>query len=628
MSGIVGIVNLDGKPVDRQLLERMTGTMSRHGPDATGVWCSGHVGFGHAMLRVSAESEHEQQPHTLDGDIWITADARIDGRQDLLGRLRSAGQTVQANAPDCELILHAYRAFGERFLNHLIGDFAFAIWDSANQQLVCARDHFGVRPFFYAKTDSVFVFGSELDVVLEHASVSTRLDELAIGDFLLFGANQEPERSIYHDIRRLPAASEIHLTRDAFRVSRYWDVPQPNEGHYRDYSECVERFKEVFAQAVNDRAQTPNVAVELSGGMDSTSIAAILAADKQTTDRAVTAYTMSCERLLPEDREAQFAGMVASHLGIPLVEQASYTYALFERFDQPEFVTGEPAAYPLLAARYDTFSQIAASGARVLLTGQGGDGVFGGSSPGPRDSGRSVHALRRLAGICRHVRHTGTLRGLGLRSALLTALGRSPPWHPDFPDWIDADFARRTDLHDRWRLGWKIIDGAVGIQRQLGIPWLSSIFDDYEVLRLPLVVRHPFFDVRLVDFLVHLPNHVTSGKKILRDAMRGKLPDDIRLRPKTYLQGDDVRARFTTGKISVPSERRLALVEGKYVDADRYQRAFASYLDGEGSKSTWTSYYMISPIALNNWLTLRTIDETHGVSNHERARTTSGAFAR
>jgi len=610
MSGIFGIVNLDGAPVDRQLLERMAKATSRRGPDANAIWCSGGVAFGHALLRVSGEVEGERQPCTLDGHIWVTADARIDGRAELTNTLRAAGCRLAPGTSHAQLILHAYAVLGDKFLQHLVGDFAFALWDSRTATVICARDHFGVRPFFYAKSGSTFVFGSDLDAVLEYPSVSTRLDELAIGDFLLFSTSQDPERSVYRDVRRLPAASQIHLTREAFRVSRYWEIPQPNEVRYRDYAECVERFEEVFSSAVNDRAPSSAVAIELSGGMDSTSIGAALARDKRGAGRAVTAYTNSCGSLVPEDREAEYARMVASHLGMPIVEQAGDKYALFERYEQPVLVTQEPSAIALLAAQYDTFSRIAKSGARVLLTGQGGDAVLGGASPGSSESRWPAYALQRLVEMYRHVRLTGTLRGSGLRSALLAALGRSPSSLPDFPDWIDADFARRTDLHDRWQTRWKIMGAGIGIERELGIPWLASVFESYEVLRMPLVVRHPFFDLRLVDFLVHLPHHMTFGKRILRDAMRGKLPEEILRRPKTGLLGDHVRARFTGGRISIPMERGLTLVEGNYVNRDRYQQAFARYLGGEGSKSTWMSYHMVNPIALNNWLVQR--------ANHNR----------
>ncbi len=337
MSGIFGIVNLDGAPVDRQLLERMANATSRRGPDANGIWCSGGVALGHALLRIPGEPDGGRQPCTLDGRVWITADARIDGQADLNKSLRAAGCRLGPNASHAQLILHAYAVFGDKFLQYLIGDYAFALWDSCTATLVCARDQFGVRPFFYAKTGNSLVFGSDLDAVLEHPSVSTRLDEQMIGDFLVFSTSQDPERSLYRDVRRLPAATWIHLTKEVFRISRYWDIPQRNEVRYRDYSEYVGRFEEVFSSAVSDRAPPSAVAIELSGGMDSTSIGAALAEDTRSAGRSVTAYTNSCGSLVPEDREAEYARLVASHLGMPIVEQAGDKYALFERFDQPEF---------------------------------------------------------------------------------------------------------------------------------------------------------------------------------------------------------------------------------------------------------------------------------------------------
>ena len=131
----------------------------------------------------------------------------------IIAKLRSAGFEVRQDAPDVELILHAYSAFGKSFLDHLIGDFAFALWDGRGKKLICARDHFGVRPFFYVITDKVFLFASDLGALLHHPSVSRELDVAAIGDFLLFGSRQDPEASTYHDIRRLKAASQIGSTR-------------------------------------------------------------------------------------------------------------------------------------------------------------------------------------------------------------------------------------------------------------------------------------------------------------------------------------------------------------------------------------------------------------------------------
>ena len=139
MSGIVGIINLDGRPVSRELLRRMTDFMIYRGPDAQEIWSAGPVGFGHAMLRTTRESLKESQPLSLDGEIWITADARIDGREELIGKLESKVAADLGDVTDVELILRAYNVWGEGCLEHLIGDFAFAIWDQRERRLFCAR---------------------------------------------------------------------------------------------------------------------------------------------------------------------------------------------------------------------------------------------------------------------------------------------------------------------------------------------------------------------------------------------------------------------------------------------------------------------------------------------------------
>src|SRR5215510_11768612 len=210
MSGIVGIVNTNGAPVDLELLWRLTRSMTFRGPDAQDVWLDRNVGLGHTMLRTTFASATEQQPATLDGSIWLTADARLDAREDLLEKLRTARTQLlpltQSTTPnsslnlnDAQLILYAYHTWGEGCVDHLLGDFAFAIWDARNQQLCCARDHFGVKPFYYAKRGPEFIFGSSPNCLLSHPSISKRLNDQAIGDFLLFDMNLEPSTSFFAD---------------------------------------------------------------------------------------------------------------------------------------------------------------------------------------------------------------------------------------------------------------------------------------------------------------------------------------------------------------------------------------------------------------------------------------------
>lgn len=611
MSCIAGIINLDGAPVDRALLERMTGAMKHRAPDENGMWCSEHVALGHALLRVSSEPEDEHQPCTLDGEVWITADARIDGRPELVAALRSAGEDVRSEAPDVELILHAYRAFGESLLEHIIGDFAFALWDNRVQALICARDHVGVRPFYYAKTDRVLVFASDIDAILAHPAVSTRLDEEAIGDFLLLGQFQQADMTIYRDVRRLPAASRMRVDRDDCQVREYWTVPRQDWLRYRKDSEYVEHFRHVFNQAVSDRLRASDIVLELSGGMDSASIAAVAAAHARPNGCTLTALTVTTNHLYAEDQEGHYSAMVASHLSMPVALRELGAHRLFERYDAPELRTAEPSAVAHRAFSYDAIAHLTQAGARVLLSGQGGDEVLGHSSAYLVHLWRRGHLRELSAEILSHVHRTGSLRGTGLPSALAASIGRRPSaqmpsWRPSFPDWLDEAFVGRTRLRDRWELAWhRMVTRTDPDQRVRD--WASSqTFSSYEMFNLPVVARHPFFDLRLIAFLLAAPNFIKRDKKILREAMHGKLPEVVLRRPKTPAVGDAVRAALIRNLVSAPVASSLALVSNGYVERDRYLASFGRYLGGEGIDATWSSLPIVAPVCLNYWLLQQT----------------------
>jgi len=312
MSGICGIINPDGVPVERRLLDDMTAMMALRGPDAQEVWIDGHVGFGHSLLRTAFELEHEQQPLSLDGRIWITADARIDGQSELKRKLSVHARSVHGDISDAALILHAYHVWGEDCLTHLIGDFAFAIWDAPRKRLFCARDHFGVKPFFYSRIGQALVFSNTLNVVRRHPKVSDTLNDLAIADFLLFHSNQDPATSAFADVQRLQQSHCLSWHAGELSIRRYWTLPASSGVRYRRKGEYVEQFREIFAVAVADRLRTDRVAVEMSGGLDSASVAAIAAEQLTKTSRPfqLHAHTVVYDHLIP-DQERRYATMVA-----------------------------------------------------------------------------------------------------------------------------------------------------------------------------------------------------------------------------------------------------------------------------------------------------------------------------
>ena len=264
MSGIVGILNLDGSPVDGNLLARLTDFLAFRGPDARETWSQGAVGLGHALFQTVEDTRPDSQPLSLDGKVWITADARIDGRAELRQELSRHGCHDLEEATDAELILHSYLVWGEECVKHLLGDFAFAIWDGHRRRLFCARDHFGIRPFYYAQVGNCLIFSNTLNCVRMHPQVSDRLNDLAIADFLLFDCNQDQATTTFADIQRLAPAHYLTWQEGNLRLGRYWNLPLIDRplrySHPQDY---VEHFKALLTQAVADRLRTRRVGLSI-----------------------------------------------------------------------------------------------------------------------------------------------------------------------------------------------------------------------------------------------------------------------------------------------------------------------------------------------------------------------------
>jgi asparagine synthase (glutamine-hydrolysing) len=376
VSAIAGIFDRKGAPVERSLLRDLTQFLSYCGPDWRDVWSEGPIGFGHAMLRTTRESLTERQPLSLDGQLWIAADARLDGREELRLALVKAERRVSREATDPELILHAYAAWDSDCVRHLRGDFAFAIWDRRRQILFCARDHFGVKPFYYADLDGQFIFSTVLDCVRLHPDVSDALNETAIGDFLLFGMNGEMATTPFRDVQRLAPAHTLLISRDEFLLRRYWTPPVDGRIRYRHAHEYVEHFQVLLEAAVNDRLRTDAVGILLSGGLDSGAIAsaARTLAGRSTPPIDLRAYTVVYESLIP-DPDGPYAKETTEFLKIPARYLALDNLRPFEAWDRADWTWPEPAEDPFFAGLFDQF-QLISQDCRVALSGEGCDNLM------------------------------------------------------------------------------------------------------------------------------------------------------------------------------------------------------------------------------------------------------------
>ena len=602
MSEIVGFINLDGEPARQDVLEEMAASLRRRAPDGTAYCYRGATGLAHALLRLSPEGKAPPQPYSADGRVWITADCHLYGRAELEESLQRVGSRMAASASDEDLVLEAYRAFGDDFAARLLGDFAIAIWDEPRQRLVLARDHLGVRPFFYARTDKVVAFGTNLDSLLRHPAVGSALDEKFVADFLVFGTASDGQSSVYRQIRRLPAAHTLTFDRSGLRLDRYWSPSRPRLSRPKDEAEYVEEFAGLFERAVESRLPPGNVAIELSGGLDSGAVAAVAAAHADSRSCKVMGYTNSCVELLPEDEEAQFAAQTATYLGISQKILSAEDYPLFAGADDPDMRTSEPFGTPDLGQARDTVRIMLASGSRILLTGQLGDTNFAGSRDYYLRLALTGRWPRLISELRAYRMRYDTLAGTGIRSQLrlrVRKLAGKRAGSPEFPGWLNPDFVVGTGIEERWKSFWAQWATLTDLCGHLQRPWLSSLFESYEALDAPVQARHPFADVRLLEFMMEVPNLYGTGKRLLRNALAGRLPETVLWRPKRALPGDILMAKMRTGLVAeLPPLERIA----RYVDVDLYRRGRATLLLGGETHTTWPSWYVNYPIALAHWM--------------------------
>lgn len=601
----MGIFRRNGAPTDRSLLQSLTQSLAYRGPDGKEIWSDGSIGFGHTLLRTTYESLGERQPASLDGQFWITADARIDCRPELASKLEEAGRKIRQGATDPELILHAYATWGEDCVQHLRGDFAFGIWDAQRTTLFCARDHFGVKPFYYADLGGQFLFSNTMDCVRLHPQITEELNEAAVADFLLFGLNCDVASTTFRDVHRLPAAHSLSVSAMGVRVTRYWSAPVDGRIRYRRPDDYVEHFQTLLQSAVADRLRITRAGIWLSGGMDSSSIAAVARelSVKAGGTADLRAYTMTYGSLIP-DQEGAHARKTAEFLKIPIQFFAMDELPLFGCSADPEKSPSEPVDNPFFTGIFDQYRTIAAD-CRVMLSGQGGDNLMEFQMwPYARDLIRNREWRTFFSDTRRYLRQRKfSWRGIGRRSRkVLSADSNSLV----FPPWMEGDLVERRNLRARWKefsslprvAAHPILPKA---HASLFLPQWSRLFEIEEpgTTHCPVEVRYPFLDLRVVNFLLAVPPFPWSfQKRLLREAMAGHLPESVRQRPKTPLQGD-------------PCVALLQRPEAAWLDQVTWNDEMARFVDRSAltrmhrEQNSETANAMTRVICLNFWLQSR-----------------------
>jgi asparagine synthase (glutamine-hydrolysing) len=343
MSSIFGKINFH-QPISAQELFLMEGKLNHWDADDKEIWYDNVAGLGHLMLYNTPESLQEKLPfHDSDNQLTITADVRIDNREELCKKL-AVDNKEKLSMPDSILILRAYQKYGEDCVKHLIGDFAFAIWDEREQKLFCARDQMGVKPFFYYIDEHFFAFASEKKGLLAIEELNKEENQ----DYLLkivTHIHPDPEETLYHNIKRLTAGTLLSLNKSKLTIRSYWDLDETKEITYANSRDYLDNFLELFKESIKCRLRSAYpVGTELSGGLDSSGITCIAADLLHRDNREITSFSYG---LLPEMKALMANEKTEEHFADEIIR--------FAQVDHPVKICGSGYSHFLEEADLSLF---------------------------------------------------------------------------------------------------------------------------------------------------------------------------------------------------------------------------------------------------------------------------------
>jgi asparagine synthase (glutamine-hydrolysing) len=379
MCGIAGVLNLTGGPVPAATLQRMADAVAHRGPDGEGQFSADGVGLAHRRLAIIDLTDAARQPMASpDGRYQIVYNGELYNFRDLRTELEPLGHRFRSRS-DTEVLLAAWAQWGPRSLNRLNGMFAFAIWDARERVLTLARDRFGVKPLYHARVGDTFLFGSEVKAIVAHGAYRTQLDREGLLEYFTF-QNFFTDRTLFKDVRLLPAGCYLTVPAQGRPGSpvRYWDYhfAEPRKP-LRD-EEYVEELDRLFRQAVTRQLVSDvELGAYLSGGMDSGSITAIAA--KQFP--YLKSFTCGFDLNSASGIELGFDERVKAERMSYLFKTEHYEMVL--KPGDMERVMPKMARHleePRVGQSYPNYyaAQLAGKFVKVVLSGAGGDELFGG----------------------------------------------------------------------------------------------------------------------------------------------------------------------------------------------------------------------------------------------------------
>lgn len=551
MCGLVGILQLDGRPVNGQVLERMAAKIRHRGPDDEGYFLSGPIGLAHKRLSI-IDLATGHQPMTADG-VTVVFNGEIYNYVELREELRRRGHAF-ATTSDTEVLLRMYLEHGVDFVSRLNGMFAFVIYDPRQNRLVAARDHFGIKPLYVHRTATHVLFASEIKALLVHPEVRAEVDADGLNDYLTMQYTLG-DSTLFRGVRKfLPAHVEvIDLKTGESRRHRYWQ-PAFAVDTRRTEGEFVEELQGLLRDTVQQqmRSDVP-VGAYLSGGLDSSTVTVLAARE---TPQALKTFTGAFEEGREFD-ESEYARAVASAAGAEMFFVYPKERDFIDLMPKLVYHMDEPAAGPGLFPQY-IVSRLAAGHVKVCLGGQGGDEIFGGYAryvvayfeqaiksaiyESNEEEGLGV-SLTELAPNLPYIRQyvpmltrflqQGVFQPMDRRyfSIMDRSEGALDAYHADFRARYDREavFSRFQTIFNEPATP-SYFNRMLNYDMLTGLPSLLHV-EDRVSMAVSLESRVPLLDRRIVDLIAQAPPSIKfkggEMKYLFKQAIRDLLPPSV-----------------------------------------------------------------------------------------------------
>jgi asparagine synthase (glutamine-hydrolysing) len=543
MSAIAALYNRDGAPIDPLLPQRMLDARPERGPHGSSIVVEGNVALVHQHFWLLPEEQGEEQP-LQEKQLLLSADLRLDNRQEL-GTLLELTAAELGAASDAQLLLLSYRLWGEKCLDYILGDFAFALWDGHKRHLFCARDALGARDLCYYQTDGIFLAASEISQLLAHPAVEAQINERRVASFLI-SLWDDQEETFFEDIQYLPPAHALIVTVQEMRQWRYWDIDEGVVIRYNEEADYVEQYRSILAEAVRVRMRSSGpIAVSLSGGLDSSALAVL--ADPvlpQTSQKKMHSFSYAFDELSDCDERRYIRPIVERYQIEAQYIPCDDRWTLKNLSEWPvsrDFVLADP-----FAGLPDAVMKAAQkAGVRLLLTGYYGDTLAGGSQFWALDMLRDGR-YSLLAATLRNYSSRRLWKDFvidkGLRQLIPDSLIRSyrnkrprstvliaPGIHPRLVELGDLEqrLSNRAGREKYQTPGFGHRYQALNTSSfSQGLAATRHQYNQYG-----LEVALPYFDRRLVEFIMAVPAYVLGrpgySRLLQRQAMIDYLPESV-----------------------------------------------------------------------------------------------------